>query len=176
MNKHTPSHRPGNAHLLGAACDCAGAVTMAQLDTFEREVLKIARHFFEAFARPESQSWMGAFHEAERVFPAPFGATIAHATVIAINELRISRTRTFQFEHPGSAFGDFTLTDCERYLILILHHIRRRNWTSARANALYLCEGNDTSRVLAAFERIAIITGDVEEPHFNGSAVSQCIE
>jgi len=152
-----------------SASGCAGDTTLAELDEFELGVLKIARHFFQAFARPESHAWLDAFHEAERTFPAPFGATIAHAVVIAINAFRISRRRFFQFDKPNSPFGGRTLTDCERYFILVLHHIRRRDWISARAQALYLCEGNDTSGILAAFERLAIITGDVTDLHFNRS-------
>jgi hypothetical protein len=145
---------------------------MSQLDSFERDVLRVARYFFETFARAESHAWIMAFREAERAFPAPFGASIAHAVLIAINELRASRQRTFQFERPESAFAAHSLTDNERYFILTLHYIRRGNWASARAQALYLCEGNDGSGVLKAFERLAIITGDVEDLHFNGPLAS----
>lgn len=143
------------------------SLTMAHLDAFEIQTLTVARQFFESFARPEGHAWMHAFHIAEQAFPAPFGATIAHAILIAVNEMRVRRKRTFQFERPGSPFAVRSMTDCERYLIAILHHIRRKEWTSARSNALYLCEGNETGGVLAAFERLAIITGDVTETRFN---------
>lgn len=155
-----------------AASGRADGFTIAQLDTFEREVLNIARRFFEAFARPESHAWMDAFREAEQAFPAPFGASIAHAVLIAINELRASRRSVFQFERSGSASGARVLTDGERYFICVLHHIRRGNWASARAHALFLCEGNDASRLLAASERLAIITGDVSDLRFNSPPAS----
>lgn len=151
--------------------DRAGALAMAQLDGFEHQVLRIARHFFEGFARPESHAWMQAFLEAERSFPVPFGASIAHAISIAINELRVSRQRLFQFEHPGSMAAAVTLTDNERYFMLVLHHIRRGDRAAARAHALFLCEGNEVTGVLSALERLAMITGDVTEPHFCGQGL-----
>lgn len=139
----------------------------ATLDAYERDVVAISRYFFEAFARPDGHAWIEAFAQAERVFPVPFGASIGHAILIAINAVRASRRRTFIFERPGSVVGSFELTDTERYFIRILHDIRRDDRASARAHALFLCEGNDASKVLAAFERLAIITGDVQDPHFN---------
>lgn len=134
---------------------------------FEDQVLAIARHFFQAFASPASQAWIDAFGKAEREFPAPFGATIAHAVSIVINEVRVSRRRPFQFERPGTLAAAHGMTDTERYFVLVLHHIRRADRAAARAHALLLCEGNDASRVLAAFERLAIITGDAGDLHFN---------
>lgn len=148
-------------------CVSTGGSPPALLDTFESQVLKIARHFFQAFSDPESQAWVNAFGQAERSFPVPFGATIGHAILIAINEVRFSRRGSFQFECPGSLAGEHSMTDAERYFILILHHVRRADRTAARAHALFLCEGNDTSRVLAAFERLAVITGDAGDLHFN---------
>jgi len=136
------------------------------LDDFERNVLTIARHFFEAFAEPSRHSWIDAFGAAERAFPVPFGASIAHAILIAIIAMRVSRRHTFVFERPEGLAAAFTLTDTERYFIKTLHDIRRGDRASARAHALFLCEGNDASSVLAALERLAIITGDVDELHF----------
>lgn len=143
---------------------------IAWLDPFERDVLEIARYFFEAFSDPASHAWVEAFRKAETVFPMPFGASIAHAILIAINALRVSRRQTFQFERPSSLSGSACLTDAERYFMRILYDIRRQDRVSARAHALFLCEGNDASEVLAAFERLAIITGDVGDPHFNRPA------
>lgn len=163
LNQDEPNTRRSVSHL----CIGEAGPAMAQLDTFEKQVLDIARYFFQAFANPESQAWINAFGEAERSFPAPFGATIAHAILIAINEVRASRRGSFQFEHPASVAAEHSMTDAERYFILVLHHVRRTDRTAARSQALFLCEGNDATRVLAAFERLAIITGDVGEPHFN---------
>lgn len=140
---------------------------MDQLDAFERNVLKIARQFFESFARPGGHAWIKAFQDAEHAFPAPFGATIANAILISINEMRMSRRNMFSFERSTSAFASSSLTDTERYFMLALHDVRRKNWGSARAHALVLCEGNEVSRLLAALERLAIITGDAGELHFN---------
>ena len=57
------------------------------LDGFETSVLNIARKLFESFEEPESQCWMSAFMEAERVFKAPFGVTISHAIRIINSDI-----------------------------------------------------------------------------------------
>lgn len=167
MDNNAPNPPPTGTHEQRAADDSTGTPAIAWLDPFERDVLEIARHFFQAFSEPASHAWIEAFRKAEGVFPVPFGASIAHAILIAINALRLSRRRSFQFERPHSLTGEAFLTDTERYFMRILYDIRRHDRVSARAHALFLCEGNDASRVLAAFERLAIITGDVSEPYFN---------
>ena len=64
-------------------------------DVFEISVLRIARYFCEAFDQPMRQTWKPAFREAEKIFPAPFGATIANAISIAIDMVCLGRKRNF---------------------------------------------------------------------------------
>lgn len=164
MSGDQPYLRRGAA-ALGIEGD--GQRPAIRLDPFEHDALCIARHFFEAFAHPEGHAWVQALREAERAFPVPFGASIAHAILIAINEVRASKRQTFWFERPGRPSTDSKLTEDERYLILILQAIRRGDSVAARAHALFLCEGGQTAGVLAAFERLAIITGDVSDLRYN---------
>lgn len=134
------------------------------LDDFERGTLTVARHLFQTYAAPESQCWMDAFMAAERAFQPPFGATIAHAISLLVNELRTARQRTFTFYEAGHAFADTAMTREERYLIQTIQLIRSGAYSGARTQAMLLCDGGDCSGVLAAIERLCIITGDVKEP------------
>lgn len=137
------------------------------LDDFEMKLLEVARFFFLSFAKPESEAWIEAFWRAERHFPAPFGATIAHAILIALSEIRAGRERTFEFLNPNHPSSETELTDQERYLMLTFRAARDGNRSAATANALLLCECEDTTQVLAAVERLAMITGDIDVPQFN---------
>lgn len=132
-------------------------------DEFEIQLLQIARCFFKTFAAPKSQSWQRAFFDAERFFPAPFGATIATAILAVIDELRIARKSSFVFINGRCASCAHRLTQEERYLIAAVHHIRGRCRSQAHANAMMLCEGHDPSDLLAAIGRLAMITGDVDK-------------
>lgn len=152
---HIQRHNGSN---LLADCD---------FDEFELHVLEIARHFFLAFADPESEAWVEAFRRAEQVFPVPFGATIANAILIALNDMRRSRIRMFTYSNPRCEGCVRHITDEERYLISALKNIRRANRGTAKMNCMLLCEGGNTAKLLASLERIAIITGDVKTPEFN---------
>lgn len=147
----------------------AGLSPLADLkfDTFETQVLEIARHFFQAFSDPESEAWVEALRRAEEMFPVPFGATIANAILITLNDMRSSRVRLFSFISPGCADCCAHITDEERYLLSALHNIRRGQRSLAETDCMLLCEGNDTTKLMASLERIAIITGDVATPQFN---------
>ena len=136
------------------------------LDAFDQAFLRIARHLFAAFETPEDHSWMQAFMEAETAFPPPFGATIAHGIAIALNAIRAERLRPFAYIRPTDPVAPQGLTDEERYLLLTLRGLRSGNAGLARTNAMLLCDGGAGPELLAALERLAIITGDVTEPAF----------
>lgn len=132
-------------------------------DEFETQVLHIARRFFQTFSSPKTQSWQLAFYDAERFFPAPFGATIATAILAVVDELRVARKSSFVFINGDCRNCSHRVTQEERYLIASLHHVRRRSRSQAHTNAMMLCEGHDPSDFLHAVGRLALITGDTDE-------------
>lgn len=138
-----------------------------EFDTFETQVLEIARRFFQAFSDPESEAWIEALRRAEEIFPVPFGATIANAILIALNDMRCSRMNLFSFINPCCPNCAQNITDEERYLLSALHNVRRGRRSLAETECMLLCEGNDTTKLIASLERVAIITGDVSTPQFN---------
>lgn len=131
---------------------------------FEWQALEVARYFFVSFAQPTTHAWMEGFWRAEQMFPAPFGATIAHTIVIAIRELQTARARPLEFNCPACARNAGRVTAEERHFMVTLAAIRSGNKTAAATHALLLCESEDTSGFLEAVERLAIMTGDVSPP------------
>lgn len=136
------------------------------MNAFEAAFLDVARHIFETLETPQTQCWMTAFMKAEQVFEPPFGATIAHAIALTVQEISAERLRVFAYYKSGSPVAARALTDEERYLVLALRAMREHQHSTARLNALLICEGGDNSGLLAALERISIITGDVSVPVF----------
>lgn len=147
-------------------------LTTLDLDEFESAFLCVARHLFETFDQPDQQCWMDAFWEAEQMFPASFGATIAHAVAISINALPINRNRPFCHFRAQDSLDDPAMTSEERYLVFVLHAMRQQNSASAIANATPVCEGGEIADLLAAIERMCIITGDLAVPKFQPTSSS----
>lgn len=136
------------------------------MNAFETAFLDVARHIFETIENPQSQCWMTAFLKAEQVFQPPFGATIAHAIAITVQAISAERLRVFAYHKSDSPIASDAVTDEERYLVLALRAVREQEHSTARLNALLICEGGDNSGLLAALERVAIITGDISVPVF----------
>lgn len=134
----------------------------SEFDAFDREVLMVARHFFECHQHPESQAWKGAFSHAELAFPAPFGATIAHAISALVDALIAARTRSFTYLPVESLQAQDAMTREEQYFLLTLHDIRTHRASRARTHAMLLCEGGDCEQLLFVARSIAIITGEAD--------------
>lgn len=156
-------------HTIHVPTNAPGLVPLSEfpLDVFDKGLLCIARLFFGTLETPESQTWMTAFSEAERRFPAPFGATIAHAIFIAIDALNGPRKRPFSYIDPDDVLADVVLTREEAYLIRTFQAIRTGAESDACTQAMLVCEGGNSDPFLAALERLAILTGEVQTPVFN---------
>lgn len=139
------------------------------LDGFEKATLCVARHLFATFHHPSEQCWMSAFMEAERAFPPPFGATIAHGITIAIREMSKERCRAFSYFRCDDPLSETATTREEQYLLMTLRGIRRHDHQMARAHALLVCDGGDSDAFLAAIERVCLITGEVQQTRYQKS-------
>lgn len=144
-----------------------GSILLKSLDfdDFEISVLEIARFYFATFANPASQLWVTALQRAETQFEAPFGATIAHAILIAVENMREARQTGFSFLDPTCPLCSQYISPEERYFLSVLHEVRRHNKSAAKTNAMLICEGGDDQPLIESFARLAIITGDVDPTH-----------
>jgi hypothetical protein len=61
------------------------------LHPFERGVLAVARGFFQSFAHPPSQGWMGAFAAAGAAFAPAVAPRVALAVLDVLQALRGAR-------------------------------------------------------------------------------------
>ncbi|MEM0947705.1 MAG: hypothetical protein AAGK37_09890 [Pseudomonadota bacterium] len=139
------------------------------LDEFALNVLDVARHFLISLAVPESLAWVEAIRRAECAFPPPYGATIASAILVAVQETQISRFHRSRLRVALHTPDGAAVTNEERYFIEAFQDIRKGRHSRAYANALMLCEGVNSHAFLAALERLAVITGEVDALHYNAA-------
>ncbi len=131
-------------------------------DKFENSILLIARFFFQANDEPTSRAWKNAFLAAEKVFPPPFGASIAHAVSLSIDHICASRIRPFEYYKVSADDKNSLITDEERYFLHTLKFIREKRNSFARTNALMVCEGPNIEGFMQAIKGIVIIIGEFE--------------
>ncbi|MEM6489596.1 MAG: hypothetical protein AAF677_15225 [Pseudomonadota bacterium] len=118
-------------------------------DRTEQTVLEVARRFFCSFARPQGQAWLTAFETSERAF-GPGGAALAMRVVRMIEALRASRTADFGFINPECPCCSGRITTEERYLISILHAVRRGHRSDALLYAMFVCGGANADALVEA--------------------------
>ena len=153
---------PNNEHRFLVVDPAVIEHANLQMTAYEAAFLGVARHFFETFTAPDRQCWMDAFLEAERAFPPPFGATIAHAICLVVEEMRRARKSVFSFFRNDDPIACTAMTREERYLVQVLRGIREGRRSFAHTQAMMLCDGRASDRFLAAVERLCVITGDVD--------------
>lgn len=129
---------------------------------FDRDVLTVARHFFESHEQPEAFAWKHAFEHAETAFSAPFGATIAHVTSKMVDALIAARSRTFSYLPVHHVMSQSAMTREEHYFLSAIHDIRMNRMARARTHAMLLCEGGACDPFVFAAQSLGIITGEVE--------------
>ena len=144
-------------------------------DEFEISILKIARFFFEALDKPNSQIWKLAFLKAESFFPIPFGASIAHAISIAIDSMCFARTQSFSYFANTHPEAHLQITNEEKYFLKAFQSIRQNKKSSAETFGLLVCEGSEINGFLATLERLAMITGDVQNPAYNTNNIKSML-
>ncbi|WP_108258227.1 hypothetical protein [Mangrovicoccus ximenensis] len=133
--KQRPSRRPPD-HVLSEE---------------DAAILGIARHLFDTFGRPGSQSWRHAIAASERLGGPPGLLT---ALVEAVEAMCLSRRSVFRFSNPNCPGCAAKLTPHERQFMACLRHVRRGEPDLAARHAFLLCEGNDTRQFLDSIGRI----------------------
>ena len=131
-------------------------------DKFESSILLVARFFFQANDEPNSQAWKKAFLVAEKIFPPPFGSSIAHALSLSIDNMCASRIRPFEYYKASAEVKNSAITDEERYFLQTLKFIRKKKQSLARTNALMVSEGPNVEDFMLALKGIVIILGEAK--------------
>ena len=136
---------------------------LADPNPFEAASLGVARGFFQSFAHPPSQGWMGASAAARAAFPEPVAPGAVLAVLGVLQALRGARRSTFRFANPGCPCCAAVLTERERGLMASLRALREGRPDAARAHALLLLEGQDPTLVLGPMA-VRLRVAGVDEP------------
>lgn len=112
-------------------------------DSFEKNVLRLARLFFLSFHYPQQQAWISAFEFADSEFGQNTGPQIAKSILDMVNAMRATRRSGFSYCDPHCKECSAFMTREERYLISTVHQFRRGQSITAQMNVMLLCEGGD---------------------------------
>lgn len=121
----------------------------AGYDPTERAILEVSRLFFQTFAVPQSQTWLLALQCAELRFPPDLSAQIGFDILAAVQAMRVSRTSSFCFNNPTCPGCSKIVSEHERQFMGVFRAIRQKRTSVAQTYALLICEGNDTTRLIA---------------------------
>ncbi len=152
QRKSAHHHQPGTLRVADAG-----------LSPAEEQVLTIARHFMQSFARPESQGWIRAFGTAHAAWSDRLAPGLGVAVFAVVQCLRGARASGFRFSNPDCAHCSAFLSDDERRLANMLKATTHGARSAAHADALMLCEGNDPSMLLEAARGLADLLRDAED-------------
>ena len=124
------------------------------LKPIEHSILTAARFYFSSFARPEESAWMNVVMFSERFFPGENSSKIAQALLIVVHEIRISRRSTLRFQDPVCIKCKNRATTEERHFVLMIKEVWSKRSATALTHAMLLCEGNKTSDLLRAINKL----------------------
>lgn len=138
--QHCGSHRsPGDVSL-----------SSLHADHIDYAFLSAARYFFLSFANNDHSAWIATILGAEDFFPFGDSLNAVRGALALVHEMRCSRRSNFCFSNPRCPCCAAIVTQDERYLLQMIQAARRGSGSQVASNAMLLCEGNDTSRVIAA--------------------------
>ncbi|NUB44328.1 hypothetical protein GEU84_008035 [Fertoebacter nigrum] len=129
----------------------------AGLDGFETGLLALLRHFCASFATPETQGWVLAFRIAVERWGPRDGPATGQALLAVAQAMRLTRRSVFVFSNPLCPGCRAVITPNERHMMRMIHAARRGRAGEARAEAMLLCEGQDTTHLLQAVEALAAL-------------------
>ncbi len=151
---------PNSLHGIDKSGRRKPVVSAQGYELCERHILELSRIFFVSFGQPETQFWMKAFCWAEKLYPAPAGATVAQAVLRMLNEMRTARPHTFKYTDPRCVNCSAFMTSEEKYMMDMLCHLRKNAGAKAHLSAMLLCEGNDPTALLAAGSNLVAVINE----------------
>ena len=141
----------------GADCNRHGASDrgIEALDPRMICALTVARFFFQSFSAPQLEGWTRALSGAEQMLGSKAGPEFACGVLRMVQAMRCSRKSVFHFSNPDCGHCASTLSGHERLLMHSLWACLKGRPEDAAGLAMLLCEGNDTSDLVAAMTDLA---------------------
>jgi len=127
-------------------------------------ILTIARHYFNSFADPPGQGWIGAVATALKRFGDEHGPAVAVAMLGVVQTLRRTRRSDFHFNSPACPRCAAHATGHEQQLMAAIRAIRQGRIAAAEAHVQLLCEGNETCAVLRAMQTLVADVSSAKTP------------
>lgn len=129
----------------------------ARHDEVEGDLLTIARFYFQSFALPDSQAWIGGLGWAETSFGDVEGPLIGVRLLCALMAVRHARQSVYCFNSPTCSDCAVIVTEHERRFMSAIHAVRVGRMGQAHTELMMLCEGNDTKPSLDALLRLSSV-------------------
>lgn len=121
----------------------------------ELVILAVARFYWQAFAVPESQSWLLASDTCRRTFPEDVACRIATAVLDSVLAMRRSRSSCFHFNNPNCPGCAEILSEHERQFMNVFSAVHAHRKGPARTHAMILCEGACSDDFLASLAELS---------------------
>lgn len=140
-------------------CRCPGIteclLSEAPFDQFESDTLAVIRQCCAAMS-PECPPGQGdVFGTAARVFPRDKQMFLATALVGFVQTMALGRSDKFTYSNPACPGCAVVLTETERHLLSVLHHVRRGEMGRAVTYAAMLCDQSPAEPLIAAAVDVA---------------------
>lgn len=126
------------------------------IDEFERNVLKVLRHFFSDSTEHGQKAWLRFYSLAVEIWDERIGLPVAHQLAKLSFALEASRKDQLSFTDPFSLETRLYVTEDERDLIQMLHYMRRDQTGPARDAVSRITGGRmdpDLIRAALSFSR-----------------------
>jgi len=147
----------------------------AGFDDVEDNILTLARFYFQTFAVPHSQSWIGALDMAEAVFGETIGPMVAMRLLDALRGVRYARKSVYCFNSPTCEGCAAVVTEHERRFMAAFRGVRTGQMGQAQTEMMMLCEGNDITQAIGAMTRLAMLVPRPETPNCTAPSSKRCI-
>lgn len=165
-NKRSAMLRRRDSGTCGRTMDARDtAITDLGFDAIEITILAIARFYWQAFAVPESQSWLRALHLADERFGTHKGQEVGLGILWAVQAMRMSRRSCFQYNNPQCPGCAVIVSEHEQHFMAAFRGVRNGSIGKARTHALILCEGNDAAVMLARMGDLARVVHPEKPAH-----------
>ncbi len=125
-------------------------LNLCDLDDFEEGLLPILRHFFRTLAEPERQTWQFAYSIAAERWGEASGLPISQAMFKLVQCTAKARGIEFEAIDPLALHERDLVSQDERALLQMLHHMRRDETSRAPAAVANVTGGTMDAEVIRA--------------------------
>ena len=106
---------------------------------------------------PHTQSWMQSIEYAAHHFGADEGAVITQRLLFALQAMRKNTRSEFNFSAPSCKVCSEIVTENERRFMAAITNVRRGKASLTVTELMFLCEGNDTSRLIECINNLCAV-------------------